>query len=96
MAIIIKPIITEKVTQLTEKKNCYAFRVSSDANKLQIKQAVEELYGVKVKEVNTVNVAGKRKSRYTKSGIIEGKTASYKKAFVQLNEGEVIDFYSNI
>lgn len=96
MAIIIKPIITEKVTVLTDKRNTYAFRVCSEANKIQIKKAVEELYSVVVEDVNTVNVHGKVKSRYTKSGIIVGKSPSYKKAYVQLKEGEVIDFYSNI
>lgn len=96
MGIIIKPILTEKVTSLTEKSNCYSFQVCGSANKLQIKKAVEELYSVTVEDVNTMNVAGKRKSRHTKSGIIEGKTASYKKAYVQLKDGDVIDFYSNI
>ena len=83
MGIIIKPIVTEKQTAITEKiANRYGFRVSPDANKFAIKQAVEEMYNVTVVSVNTINYAGKRKSRYTKSGIINGKESAYKKAIV--------------
>ncbi|MGP1421710.1 MAG: 50S ribosomal protein L23 [Tannerella sp.] len=97
MGIIIKPIVTEKQTAVTDKKpNRFGFRVSPDANKLEIKKAVEEMYNVSVESVNTMNYSGKRKSRYTKSGIINGKQAAYKKAIVTLKEGEVIDFFSNI
>jgi large subunit ribosomal protein L23 len=96
MNILIKPIVTEKMTAQGDDFNRYGFVVSKDANKLQIKQAVEELYDVKVAEVNTMRYNGKRKQRYTKSGVSIGKTASYKKAVVTLAEGEVIDFYSNI
>ena len=96
MNILIRPIVTEKMTAQGEDFNRYGFVVAKDANKLQIKQAVEELYDVKVAEVNTMRYAGKRKQRYTKSGISVGRTASYKKAVVTLAEGEVIDFYSNI
>jgi large subunit ribosomal protein L23 len=96
MNILIKPIVTEKMTAQGEDFNRYGFVVAKDANKLQIKQAVEELYDVKVAEVNTMRYAGKRKQRYTKSGISVGRTSSYKKAVVTLAEGEVIDFYSNI
>jgi large subunit ribosomal protein L23 len=96
MNILIKPIVTEKMTAQGDDFNRYGFVVAKDANKLQIKQAVEELYDVKVAEVNTMRYNGKRKQRYTKSGVSVGKTASYKKAVVTLAEGEVIDFYSNI
>jgi len=96
MNILIKPIVTEKMTAQGEDFNRYGFVVAKDANKLQIKQAVEELYEVKVAEVNTMRYAGKRKQRYTKSGVSVGRTTSYKKAVVTLAEGEVIDFYSNI
>ena len=97
MGIIIKPIVTEKQTAITEKfPNRYGFRVSPDANKVEIKKAVEVMYGVNVESVNTMNYAGKKKSRYTKSGIINGKTSSFKKAIVTLKEGETIDFFSNI
>ncbi len=96
MAIIIKPIVTEKMTQLGEKLNRYGFRVDKGANKIEIKQAVEALYNVTVLEVNTMIVAPKKKSRFTKSGVINGQSSAYKKAIVTLKEGEVIDFYSNI
>ena len=96
MAIIIKPIVTEKMTGLGEKLNRYAFQVDRKANKVEIKKAVEEMYNVQVVAVNTAVVAPKLKSRYTKSGIIEGKTNAYKKVIVTLKEGETIDFYSNI
>lgn len=96
MAIIIKPIVTEKMTSISEKYNRFGFRVNPDANKSQIKKAVEEMYNVTVISVNTMNYKGKNKSRYTKSGLIEGKTASFKKALVTLKEGDTIDFFSNI
>jgi large subunit ribosomal protein L23 len=97
MGIIIKPIVTEKQTAITDKiPNRFGFRVSPDANKLEIKKAVEAMYNVSVVDVNTMNYSGKRKSRYTKSGVISGKQSSYKKAIVTLKEGEVIDFFSNI
>jgi Ribosomal protein L23 len=96
MKVIIKPIVTEKMTLVTEKLNRYGFKVNPDANKLQIKQAVEEMYNVTVESVNTINYDGKKKSRYTKSGLISGKVAAYKKAIVTLKKGDTIDFYSNI
>ncbi|MDT8392555.1 MAG: 50S ribosomal protein L23 [Bacteroidales bacterium] len=96
MDIIIKPVITEKMTEMGEKLNRYGFIVHKKANKLQIKKAVEDLYGVEVASVNTMTYRGKTKSRYSKTGIITGKTASYKKAIITLAEGETIDFYSNI
>ena len=96
MIIIKKPVITEKMTAISEKLNRYAFIVDKRANKLQIKKAVEEIYGVKVAAVNTMNYEGKSKSRYTKSGVISGKASDTKKAIVTLAEGESIDFFSNI
>jgi large subunit ribosomal protein L23 len=96
MEIIQKPVITEKMTALGEKLNRYGFIVDKRANKLQIKQAIKELYDVEVVAVNTMNYDGKRKSRYTKTGIIAGKTNAFKKAVVTLAEGETIDFFSNI
>ena len=96
MSIIIKPIVTEKMTQLGEKYSRYGFRVAPAANKLEIKKAVEDLYNVTVESVNTMQVDGKAKSRFTKSGVIKGTTNSYKKAIVTLAKCEVIDFYSNI
>jgi len=116
MNIIVKPLISEKMTRLTEAaaapvqtriqrnkgiaaapaRNRYGFVVDKRANKIQIKQAVEEFYNVKVIDVNTMNYAGKVKSRYTKAGFLTGRTNAFKKAIVTLKEGETIDFYSNI
>lgn len=96
MAYIIKPIITEKMNRVTEKLNQFGFIVRPEANKLQIKAEVEALYNVHVISVNTMRYAGKNKSRYTRSGLIQGRTNAYKKAIVTLQEGETIDFYSNI
>ncbi len=96
MGIIVKPIVTEKMTQLGEKLNRYGFKVQKDANKIEIKQAVEAMYNVTVTEVNTLIVAPKKKNRFTKSGVINGKTSAYKKAIVTVKDGEQIDFYSNI
>ena len=95
MIIIKKPVITEKMTAISEKLNRYAFIVDKRANKLQIKDAVEELYSVKVADVNTMIYKGKPKSRYTKSGVIKGRTGEFKKAVVTLADGEKIDFFSN-
>lgn len=96
MAYIVKPLVTEKVTDLTEKHNVFCFVVRPEANKLQIQNEVEALYNVKVVSVNTVNYAGRNKSRYTKAGLLRGKTNAFKKAYVTLKEGESIDFFSNI
>ena len=96
MAIIIKPIVTEKMTQISEKFNRYGFRVSPEANKPKIKKAVEEMKKFTVVPEKTKTNKAKNKSRYTKSGLIQGKTSAYKKALVTLKEGESIDFYSNI
>jgi len=96
MSIIIKPIITEKMTQMGEKLNRYGFKVDKRANKLQIKQAIKEIYGVEIADINTMVYRGKSKTRYSKTGFINGKSNNYKKAIVTLAKGESIDFYSNI
>lgn len=96
MAIIIKPIVTEKMTAQGEKYNRYGFMCDRKAGKVEIKKAVEAMYNVQVEDVNTLIVAPKLKQRYTKSGLLSGKTVAYKKAIVTLKEGETIDFYSNI
>lgn len=96
MSIIIKPVVSEKMTKIGEKHNRVAFRVRRDANKIEIKKAVEALYNVTVESVNIIQVKGKHKSRYTKAGMIEGTTPFYKKAIITLAEGSNIDFYSNI
>jgi large subunit ribosomal protein L23 len=96
MEIIIKPVVTEKMTATTDKLNQFGFVVNKKANKVQIKEAVEKLYGVNVTAVNTMRYAGKSKSKYTKTGLLKGRTDSYKKAVVSLRNGETIDLYSNI
>ena len=96
MDITIKPLITEKATQLTERRGVYTFRVSPEANKYQNKKLVEELYGVKVERVNTMVVRGKNKSRWTKSGLLRGKTNEWKKAVIKVAGDQNIDFFSNI
>ena len=96
MSIIIKPIITEKVTKNSEILNRFGFIVDRKANKVQIKKAVEATYGVSIISVNTMNVRPDRTTKYTKSGLISGKTNATKKAIVQVKEGETIDFYNNI
>ena len=95
MSVLKKPLVTEKVSSLNEKGK-YGFIVDATANKVEIKKAVEKQYGVNVSTVNTMNVMGKLKTRYTKAGVLAGRKPSYKKAIVTLAEGEVIDFYSNV
>jgi large subunit ribosomal protein L23 len=94
--IIIKPVVTEKATAKSEKLSQYSFLVDKTANKLQVKEAVEKMYNVTVEAVNTMNALGKRKSRSTKKGLVNGRKNSYKKAVVSLKTGETIDFYGNI
>jgi large subunit ribosomal protein L23 len=96
MEILKKPILTEKASLLTEKLNRYAFKVDPKANKLQIKSAIEQMYGVNIQAVNTIVVFGKTKSRNTKAGLVSGRAAKYKKAIITLKDGETIDFYSTI
>lgn len=96
MNILLRPIVTEKMTSQGDKFNRYGFLVDKRANKLQIKKAVEEMYNVSVDSVNTLRYGGKIKSRNTKSGLLIGKTAATKKAVVTLADGNKIDFYSNI
>jgi large subunit ribosomal protein L23 len=95
MSVLKKPLVTEKVSALNEKGK-YGFIVDADANKVEIKKAVEKQYGVNVEKINTMNVMGKLKTRYTKAGVLSGRKPNYKKAIVTLAEGEVIDFYSNV
>ena len=96
MSIIIKPLVTEKMTAMTEQLNRFGFIVRPEANKLEIKREIEGLYNVTVVDINTIRYSGKNKSRYTKSGLITGRTNAFKKAIVTLKEGDTIDFYSNI
>ncbi|MCB9064899.1 MAG: 50S ribosomal protein L23 [Chitinophagales bacterium] len=92
--VLVKPVITEKVNGQIEDSGRYTFVVDRKANKLEIKNAVEEFYGVKVEDVNTMVVPGKNKTRYTKAGYIQGMKPAYKKAVVTLAEGDTIDLFS--
>ena len=94
--ILIRPIVTEKMTKQGEKEGRYGFVVARECNKLQIRDAVEKEYNVKVDSVRTMIVRGKSKTRYTKSNILRGASSSYKKAIVTLKAGENIDLYSSI
>ena len=94
--ILVRPLITEAMTRLTERLNQYGFIVAKEANKLQIAKAVEQYYNVTVVRVNTMRYQGKRKTRMTKAGYLVGRPAAFKKAIVTLKPGETIDFYSNI
>ncbi len=94
--VLIKPVVTEKVNKATDKFNRFYFIVDKKANKLEIKKAVEEFYGVSVAAVNTAVMPGKAKNRFTKAGFVSGKKPSYKKAVVTLAKGESIDLYANI
>jgi len=96
MDILIKPIVTEKMTAQGDSLKRFGFIVDRRANKIQIKKAVEDMYGVNVTDVNTMIYSGKKKSRFTRTGVIKGRTNSLKKAIITLSEGETIDFYSNI
>lgn len=96
MSVLVKPIITEKMTRLSEKLGQYSFVVAKDANKIQIRQAVEKMYNVNVVSVNTVNSARKTKSRFTKTGILSGFKGGHKKAIITVAKGETIDFYASI
>ncbi len=96
MDILVKPIITEKAAAESEDNNKFSFVVRKNANKVQIKKAVEDFYGVNVEAVRTMVVPSKRKARYSKSGVVEGRKSSYKKAIVEVRSGETIDLYSNI
>lgn len=93
---MIKPVVTEKANAISEKGNRYTFKVSPEMTKGQIVAAIEELYDVKVVGISTMRYDGKRKQRYTKSGLLRGKQAAFKKAVVTIAEGQTIDFYSNL
>jgi large subunit ribosomal protein L23 len=95
MQILKRPIVTEKISTQNER-GVYGFVVDKRANKLQIRDAVEQTYGVTVDQVRTMNYQGKKKSRYTKSRVVTGRSTGFKKAIVQVAEGDIIDFYSNV
>lgn len=94
--ILIKPLITEKTSAATERYNQFSFIVNREANKIEIRKAIESEYKVSVKDVRTVNVDGKLKTKFTKTGVVSGRTPSFKKAIISLSAGETIDFYENL
>ncbi len=94
--VLVKPILTEKANAQQDKLNRYAFKVARKSNKLEIKKAIEEFYGVTVVNVNTTVIPGKNKTRYTKAGFVKGQKPAYKKAFVTVAEGETLDIYGSI
>jgi len=96
MSILIKPIVTEKASLITEKENNYTFLVSKSANKIEIKKKIEEVYGVTVEKVRTLNIAVIRKTRHTKKGIQQMRKGASKKAIIKLKEGDVIDVYNKL
>ena len=96
MSILIKPVITEKATKMSEVSNCFTFLVKKNANKVEVKKAVEAAYGVSVEKVRTINVRVERSNRHTKTGMVTAQKGAFKKALVQLADGDVIDFYTNM
>jgi|TARA_B100000768_G_scaffold143677_1_gene135902 large subunit ribosomal protein L23 len=96
MNILLRPVITEKATADSELKNRFTFLVDTNANKVQIKNAVESTYGVSVDKVRTMRYGAERKTRFTKTGLQKGKSATTKKAIVQVAEGDTIDFYNKL
>jgi large subunit ribosomal protein L23 len=94
--ILLKPIVTEKMTRLMDEGRHYAFQVAKDANKIEIRKAIEARYpGVQIKEVRTMVVRGKRRRQFTKKGLVQGRRPAFKKAIVTLRSGE-IDFYESV
>ena len=96
MDILVKPILTEKATNESELRNSYTFIVSKDANKIQIKKAIEESYGVSVIKVRTMIYGAQSMTKHTKRGVQKSKKGAYKKALVKISEGDRIDFFSNL
>ncbi len=94
--VVIKPIVTEKMNDISERLNRYGFIVHREANKIEIKSAIEKSYGVNVEKIWTIRYAGKTKSRFTKTGVVSGRANAFKKAIVSLADGETIDLYNNI
>ena len=96
MNVLIKPIITEKATNDSELRNRYTFVVNREANKIQIKDAVEDKYNVTVEKVRTQIYGSERKTKFTKRGVQRTKTNIKKKAIVDIQDGDSIDFYNNL
>ena len=96
MEYLIQPIISETTSDDSELNNRYWFKVDRRANKFDVKRMIEDIYEVNVSKVRTMNIKPKSKSRFTKTGVISGATSAYKKAIVDLKDGDTIDIYSNL
>lgn len=94
--VIVKPIVTERLTEEAERFNRYGFVVDKNANKIEIREAIEKMYNVSVASVRTMNYMGKKSVRMTTSGMLKGKKADYKKAIITVASGDIIDFYAGI
>jgi len=94
--VLIRPLLTEKMTDLTEKENKYGFIVSVNVNKIEIAKAIKEKFDVDVVAVNTIRNKGKSKTQFTRKGRFTGKTPQYKKAIVTLKEGQTIDLFGEV
>jgi large subunit ribosomal protein L23 len=94
--IILEPILTEKALRLKDELNQYIFKVKNNANKIEIRQALEKRFEVNVKDVRIMNVSGKIRQRFTKTGRVSGYTSGYKKAVITLAEGSKLDFLENL
>ena len=94
--ILLKPLVSEKAERNSEKMNRYTFIVHKKANKIEIKNAVEEMYGVTVDSVSTAIMPAKRRNRNTRTAVIKGRVSAYKKAVVRVTDGDYINFYGDI
>ena len=94
--IVVQPVLTEKALRLKDENNQYLFMVAFTSNKVEIKQAIEKRFSVKVESVRTVNVKPKPRQRFTRGGRVSGFTARWKKAYVTLHEGDKLDFLENL
>lgn len=92
--IILRPLVTEKITKQQEKLSQYGFVVATESNKIEIKEAIEKMFNVNVTDISTIIMPTKPKQRFTKAGILSGRKSKYKKAIVQLEKGQSIDFFA--
>ncbi len=94
--ILIRPLITEKITDLTENENKYGFIVDINANKVEIAKAIKQKFDVDVVAVNTIRHKGKSKTQFTRRGRFTGRTPKHKKAIITLKEGQTIDLFTEV
>ncbi len=94
--ILIKPVITEKMTNLQEKQNQFAFEVGAHANKVEIASAIQKKFNVKVESIRTITIKGKAKAQFTKRGRFEGFTPKRKRVIVTLSKESKIDLFENV